>query len=408
MPKKYFTFFILIILTLIIFPQIIRAQTATLYFSPSSGTFSQGDSFWLTIMVNTAGQAVNAVAAYFSYPEDKLTALGVDTSGSVMTIWAEKNAGSGKVEIAGGLPTPGFSGIKKIASIGFKAKVSSGSVNLKFSEDSAVLTDAENKNILSLVKSGEGNYSFKVKVVPPSPLPEIITPPAEEEITAPEISEITVGEIARNEVTIFWKTDQETDSTIEYGLTSDYLLTLVDEKLTREHSITISELLPGTLYHFKVKSKNSTGGQTESEDLTFSTLGYSVEITVLNLADNQPLAEAEIFYPGPPPITKKTNQESKVVFENFSPGKQWISIKYKDTSLSYLLDISETAEVQKFKVLFKIPAPKISLFLVISIIILIGLVLSLMIKVIKYFTLKKKIKSIANEKLKEKKETSLR
>lgn len=395
MPKKYFTFFILIILSLIISPQIIRAQTATLYFSPSSGTFSQGNSFWLTIMVNTAGQAVNAVAAYLSYPQDKLTALGVDTSGSVMTIWAEKNAGNGKVEIAGGLPTPGFSGIKKIASIGFRANVSSGSVNLKFSEGSAVLTDADNKNILSLAASGQGNYSFKVKVVPPSPPPEIITPPAEEEIAAPKISEITVGEITRSQVTISWKTDQETDSTIEYGLTPDYGLILTDEKLTKEHSIAVSELSPGTLYHFKVKSKNSTGGQAESEDLTFSTLGYAVEITVLNFADNQPLVEAEIFYPGPPPITKITDQEGKAVFESFSSDEQWVSIKYKDTSLSYLLDISETAELQKFKILFKVPAPKISPFLVISIVFLAGLVLSLIIVLVNILLSRRKNKIIS-------------
>ncbi len=82
MPKKYFII-LLISLSLILVsaPKITQAQTATLYFSPSSGTFSQGESFWLTIMVDTKGVAVNAVAAYFSYPEDKLEALGVSTAG---------------------------------------------------------------------------------------------------------------------------------------------------------------------------------------------------------------------------------------------------------------------------------------------------------------------------------------
>ncbi|MBU3934972.1 hypothetical protein KKC00_03360, partial [Patescibacteria group bacterium] len=46
-----------------------------------------------------------------------------------------------------------------------------------------------------------------------------------------------------------------------------------------------------------------------------------------------------------------------------------------------LLNVSsETTEVQKFEILFKVPTPKTSLFLIIGIVFLVGLVLSLIIE----------------------------
>ena len=71
MVKKEFLILIFISVSLFIFPGIVKGEEATLYFSPASGTYYQGNSFWLNLMVNTKGQAVNAVAAYFSYPGDK-------------------------------------------------------------------------------------------------------------------------------------------------------------------------------------------------------------------------------------------------------------------------------------------------------------------------------------------------
>lgn len=151
-----------------------HAQTAILYFSPSSGSFAQGESFWTSIMVNTGGETVNAIGAYLSYPQDKLEPLGVSTEGSIMTIWAEKNATAGKIEISGGLPTPGFYGVRKVADIGFRVKASSGSINLKFNENSVILTDVGNKNIVDLSASGEGKYAIELKTTAPASAAPIV------------------------------------------------------------------------------------------------------------------------------------------------------------------------------------------------------------------------------------------
>lgn len=386
MSKRILIFFI--ILAAFVFAQPVSAQNATLYFSPSTGTFSEGESFWLTIMVDTKGVAVNAVAAYFSYPEDKLEPLGVNIIGSAMSIFAEKEAKSGRVKIAGGESTPGFSGVKKIASVGFRAKVSSGSVNFKFNEDSAVLTDAENKNILNLSISGQGNYTFKPKVVTPSPVtpppvtPSPVTPPAEEPQVL-VISEVEVKEVTQNEVTVSWQTDIESDSLIEYGLTADImLLSVADETLTKEHSLKISGLDLGTLYHFKVRSKTADGTEGIAEGLTFTTLGYQVEIKVFDSETNQPLPGAEVTAVFPEKITKITDQEGKVFFDRLPLGKQWISVKYKDTSLSYQIDVAEEEEAQVFDIEFKVPETKINIFWILGLFLIIGLVIAVVIAVV--------------------------
>ena len=380
LTKKYFLSLLVLSLVLVLCPKTILAQDATFYFSPSTGTFAQGESFWLTIMVDTKGVAVNAVGAYLTYPQDKLEALGVSTEGSVMTIWAEKNADNGEIEIAGGLPTPGFSGVKKIIAIGFKAKVSSGSVNLKFSSDSAVITDAENKNILSLTSSGQGNYSFKAKSVPTPP--ETPTEPTEPEIQVLTISEIQVSELTKQTALVSWTTNLKSGTIMDYGVSTDYGLTAEDEEMTQEHSVLLSNLDPGTLYHFKVKSIDAAGEEAESEDLSFVTQGYQAEIKVLNIADDQPLADVEVIFPGPPQSVKISTAEGKVMFDNLPLGKQWISIKYKDTDLGFLIEITDQEDIQKFEVRFKLAAPKTTLiiFIVLSVL-LVGISLFTLFKI---------------------------
>jgi hypothetical protein len=341
MLKKYFVFLILAVLIFINLPKAVSAESAILYFSPSGGTFAQGESFWIDIMVNTKGEKVNAVAAYLNYTQDKLESLGMNTAGSIMTIWAEKSAAGGKIKISGGLPTPGFSGIKKIASIGFKAKSASGSVNLKFSSDSAVLTDVGNKNILSLAASGWGTYTFKAQSATPVPESQPLA-----------ILNLKVVEITRNSAIVSWQTDQDSDSVVDYGITTDYLLSTSSSQLIKDHSLTVSGLLPGNLYYFKAKSQTASGVRAETQYSTFATLGYLTEIQILDPETKEPLSGVEVTAGGTDPQTKITNDEGKVFFENLSAGRQKILMEYKDNSYTYQIKVTGENEPQSFQIVF--------------------------------------------------------
>jgi hypothetical protein len=374
MPKKYFVFLILAVSIFINLPKAVSAQSAVLYFSPSDGTFAQGESFWVDIMVNTKGEKVNAVAAYLSYAQDKLEALGVNTAGSIMTIWAEKSVADGKIRISGGLPTPGFSGIQKIASIGFKIKSASGSINLKFSSDSAVLTDVGNKNILSLTASGWGTYTFAAPSAKTAPESQLLT-----------ISNLKVTGMTRNSAIVSWQTDQDSDSVIDYGATTDYLLSTSSSNLVKYHSLTVSGLLPGSLYYFKAKSQTASSMRAETQDSTLTTLGYQTEIQILDPEAKEPLSGVEVTAGSADPQTKITDEKGNVLFENLSEGRQKIMMKYKDNSYTYQIKVTGETETQNFKIVFDKQLISISLatgivfggvFLILAILILVKLLKS--------------------------------
>ncbi len=71
-------------------------------------------------------------------------------------------------------------------------------------------------------------------------------------------------------VTIVWTTDVPSTSVVEYGLTPLYGSTTQDLTPVIEHSVPLTGLTPGTIYHFRVRSSD-TNGTTVSGDRVFST-----------------------------------------------------------------------------------------------------------------------------------------
>ncbi len=60
-----------------------------------------------------------------------------------------------------------------------------------------------------------------------------------------------------NRSTIVWRTDTLTDSWVEYGLTSAYGLAAGSVRAVQRHEVTLTNLLPGRVYHYRVRSGGS-------------------------------------------------------------------------------------------------------------------------------------------------------
>jgi len=89
---------------------------------------------------------------------------------------------------------------------------------------------------------------------------------------APIITNVSASAIGQTSATIGWTTDRGSDSQVEYGPTTAYgSVTALDAALVTTHTQTLIGLTPGTIYHYRVKSKTN-GGMTVSEDFTFTTL----------------------------------------------------------------------------------------------------------------------------------------
>ncbi len=96
-------------------------------------------------------------------------------------------------------------------------------------------------------------------VVPPAPIPLVI-------------SAIQPVVPTQDTAQISWTTNQNSDSQVEYGTTAGYgNSTPISTTLLTSHSITLSSLASGTVFHFRVKSRDNSGTLVTSSDQVFTT-----------------------------------------------------------------------------------------------------------------------------------------
>jgi hypothetical protein len=91
--------------------------------------------------------------------------------------------------------------------------------------------------------------------------------------TPPVISAVAASSITASGATITWTTNEAGDSQVDYGPTTAYgSSTALDATLVTAHSQTLSGLAAGTLYHYRVKSRDAAGNLAVSGDFTFTTV----------------------------------------------------------------------------------------------------------------------------------------
>lgn len=95
----------------------------------------------------STGMAANAAEFYFSFPPDLLEVKEIDKSGSFYALWVKDSPSydneKGQIYIAGGLPTPGFTGKDGlVATVKFKTKTTgSGTITLDLSKSRILAND---------------------------------------------------------------------------------------------------------------------------------------------------------------------------------------------------------------------------------------------------------------------------
>jgi large repetitive protein len=94
--------------------------------------------------------------------------------------------------------------------------------------------------------------------------------------TPPVISAVTVSSITATAATIGWTTDEASDSQVDFGLTTAYGSTsALNATPVTAHTVSLSGLNGGTLYHARVRSRDAAGNLAVSGDVTFTTLDAS-------------------------------------------------------------------------------------------------------------------------------------
>src|SRR3989344_1771918 len=83
------------------------ALGASLFISPSSGTFTVQDTFKASLFLDTEGEAVNAFEIFLAFPADKLQLVSPSIGNSIANVWVEQPVFDnyrGVVELRGGMP----------------------------------------------------------------------------------------------------------------------------------------------------------------------------------------------------------------------------------------------------------------------------------------------------------------
>jgi len=180
MPKKLrgFNIIILFIVNLVFFfsfclVQPVRAAGASLYLSPSSGSFLVGSTFTVSIFVNTEGNEINLVWADLKFPSDKIQITSPTAGTSFITEWTippNYSNEKGIVSFRGGIPGGIVTSAGLVSSITFRV-ISSGEANIEFGEESKILlNDGKGTNILSVIRDGKYNF-----LIPPPEGPQVFS-----------------------------------------------------------------------------------------------------------------------------------------------------------------------------------------------------------------------------------------
>ena len=98
-------------------------------------------------------------------------------------------------------------------------------------------------------------------------LDDVSGPP---DLTPPVISNVLSSSITASSSLITWTTDEASNSTVEYGLTTAYGSTASN---ATNDSIPLNSLNANTLYHYRVKSTDAAGNTATSADHSFQTGG---------------------------------------------------------------------------------------------------------------------------------------
>jgi len=149
-----------------IVPMAVKADTATLYLSPKSGTFFMGSTFSISIYVNTKGEEINAVDVDLKFPPDIIQVTSPSSGESFVSQWLSpptySNA-TGKISFRGGMPGGITTSAGLISTITFRAKMP-GKANIEFLDSSKVLLhDGKGTSISPILIGG----SYQISVPPP-------------------------------------------------------------------------------------------------------------------------------------------------------------------------------------------------------------------------------------------------
>ncbi len=126
----------------------VKVMAASLYFSPSSGSYDVGSIITVGVYVSGAEQAMNAASGVISFSNDKLEVASLSKNGSIFSLWIQEPSFSNSAGVIN------FEGIALMVNFRIKAP---GTVFLNFSSGMVLANDGRGSNILTGLDNAQFN-----------------------------------------------------------------------------------------------------------------------------------------------------------------------------------------------------------------------------------------------------------
>ena len=165
----------------VFFTLVTFSYAADLSLSPSTGTYSVGQTFSVTVRAVPNGANINAVESTLSYNPAVLSVVSISKAGSAFSLWTTEPSFSnanGTIEYGGGSPSP-FTTTSNLLSITFRT-VAEGTGTVSVTEASVLAADGRGTDVYNQAT----NASFTVTAASaptPTPTPTPATPAEDDE-----------------------------------------------------------------------------------------------------------------------------------------------------------------------------------------------------------------------------------
>lgn len=330
------------------------AASATLALSPASATIAQGSTVSIGIYVNSGSQPVYAVQAGLSYPANLLDYAGFSSS-PAYSIEVQSSGGGGNVSIARGVgivnnQTVPTTGSALVATVRFKAKANAGTAAINFTDASSVPGDG---GVSILAGKSGANIALKAASAAAPKAPA--APPPPKDTTPPTISNVQVTDISGTSATVNWTTSEPSTSEVSYGATDKYGWSVVSTSPVTEHKVQLDPtyLVPGTTYHYIVKSVDPAGNAVVGTDQTFKTSGLSLTVTVLD-QNSKAVSGAKVNFQKQ---TVTTDKKGKATLKDLNTQSGNAIITYNGKQAGAYVNVTPTSDSQASPVTLKVKLP---------------------------------------------------
>lgn len=127
------------------------------------------------------------------------------------------------------------------------------------------------------------------------------------------------AESTENTITITWKTDHKTNSTVRYGKNKNLEEKKKDNAEEKNHKVVLKNLQPSTKYYFRIKATDSDGNEDSSR--IHSIITKAVPVLATSSSSNKSVSMEN----------STENQSTPASFENITPSTCSYTVKQSDT-----------------------------------------------------------------------------